>query len=179
MLPRLIGIPPDRASCGRSDRRAGRSWTFSSIPTYLPPGRNPSAHTARNSTFNENGPRDPEDLDDGLDIDEAGPGGIYFEGSGLELNDNFDEGLDLDEEGPGDLEMRLTNMIANGNTDEGVKGMEDKECEPGDDDETLNADPAACAVAGGSVTLVFRGLTTIGNGDDDLNDDGVDITEIP
>ncbi|MCL7957279.1 MAG: right-handed parallel beta-helix repeat-containing protein [marine benthic group bacterium] len=120
--------------------------------------------TARNSTFNENGPRDPADLDDGLDIDEAGPGGIYFEGSGLELNDNFDEGLDLDEEGSGDLEIRLTNVIANRNTDEGVKGTEDKECEPSDDDETLNADPAACALAGGSVRLTFRGLTTIGNG---------------
>ena len=36
--------------------------------------------------------------------------------------------------------------------------------EPSDDDETLNPDPAACALAGGSVRLTFRGLTTIGNG---------------
>ncbi len=65
------------------------------------------------------------DLDDGFDIDEAGPGSIRGRVRWSELHNNLDEGLDFDEEDDGgvDVTVRRTNLT--GNTDEGIKISEE------------------------------------------------------
>lgn len=107
--------------------------------------------SVRNSTFDENGsqPQLPSDLEDGFDVDEAGPGTIDLRIVGTTANNNFDEGIDLDEDGPGDIVARLTNVEAIGNLDEGIKFTEDE------------AD-----LGGGSVLFHFRRVIASGNGDD-------------
>lgn len=61
------------------------------------------------------------DVDDGLDIDEAGPGSIIATLSIGQMIGNFDEGYDFDEQGPGDIDVVLTAIIANGNIDDAIK----------------------------------------------------------
>ncbi|QFU76823.1 hypothetical protein EY643_14845 [Halioglobus maricola] len=64
------------------------------------------------------------DLDDGFDIDEAGPGSIVGQIGNSTLSFNLDEGLDLDEEGPGGFDISVQRVRAFGNYDEGVKMSE-------------------------------------------------------
>ncbi|OAN82197.1 hypothetical protein A8B78_08705 [Jannaschia sp. EhC01] len=61
------------------------------------------------------------DVDDGLDIDEAGPGSIIATFSVGQMLANFDEGYDFDEAGPGDIDVVFTGIIANGNIDDAIK----------------------------------------------------------
>lgn len=61
------------------------------------------------------------DVDDGFDIDEAGPGSIIATFSVGEMIGNFDEGYDFDEAGPGDIDVVFTAIIANGNIDDAIK----------------------------------------------------------
>lgn len=77
--------------------------------------------TALQSAFDLNGPKDPADLDDGIDIDEAGGGSIRVKLSDVTINGNFDEGLDLTEDGDGDIIAQLARVQANDNNDEGIK----------------------------------------------------------
>ncbi len=77
------------------------------------------------STFNENGFFNEEDLDDGLDVDEAGAGSVFVKLRNVELNDNLDEGLDLDEEDAGSIRLDAGNILVNRNLDEGVKVSEE------------------------------------------------------
>lgn len=65
------------------------------------------------------------DLDDGFDIDEAGPGGIEVVMINSEISDNLDEGVDFDEEGPGGILASFIGTKANGNTDDGYKLSEE------------------------------------------------------
>lgn len=97
----------------------------------------------RNSTFDRNGefcaaidppvkdgPCDDEgvpDVDDGFDVDEAGPGSIFGKIRNVYVTDNFDEGLDFDEEDEGGFELQLINVLAEGNTDEGIKISEEND----------------------------------------------------
>lgn len=64
------------------------------------------------------------DLDDGFDIDEAGPGDLRATVRNSVIRDNLDEGLDFDEEGPGSILLNLVNVEATGNTDDGYKNSE-------------------------------------------------------
>lgn len=64
------------------------------------------------------------DLDDGFDIDEAGPGSINATLLGVSITGNLDEGIDFDEEGPGDILFGITGSEARGNTDDGFKMTE-------------------------------------------------------
>lgn len=64
------------------------------------------------------------DLDDGFDIDEAGPGDLRAAVRNSVIRDNLDEGLDFDEEGPGSILLNLVNVEATGNTDDGYKNSE-------------------------------------------------------
>lgn len=87
------------------------------------------------SDFSGNGeqPQFPEDLEDGFDIDEAGPGGIHLVMRGTTVNDNIDEGIDLDESdldefgddvvgpGVGDVYFEARGVVATGNADENIK----------------------------------------------------------
>lgn len=65
------------------------------------------------------------DLDDGFDIDEAGPGGLEVVMIGSDVSDNLDEGVDFDEEGPGGITASFISTKANGNTDDGYKLSEE------------------------------------------------------
>lgn len=61
------------------------------------------------------------DVDDGFDIDEAGPGSVIASLSIGQTLGNFDEGYDFDEAGPGDIDVVFTGIIANGNLDDAIK----------------------------------------------------------
>lgn len=65
------------------------------------------------------------DVDDGFDIDEAGPGSIIATVTGSTISNNFDEGLDFDEEGTGGFDLDVVNVYAENNADESVKASEE------------------------------------------------------
>ena len=64
------------------------------------------------------------DLDDGIDIDEAGPGGLRVTMLDSEILRNHDEGVDLDEEDAGDAFITILRSAAEGNTDDGFRTSE-------------------------------------------------------
>jgi hypothetical protein len=64
------------------------------------------------------------DLDDGIDLDEAGDGSIEALMIGALITSNFDEGVDFDEEGNGDIVVQFINTNASNNTDDGFKMSE-------------------------------------------------------
>ncbi len=65
------------------------------------------------------------DLDDGIDLDEAGPGSIRMVMGNSTVVDNLDEGVDIDEEGEGHISIALSDTVATGNTDDGFKFSEE------------------------------------------------------
>jgi hypothetical protein len=87
------------------------------------------------TAFDRNGrqPQNPEDLEDGFDIDEADEGDIVVSIVHSTASGNFDEGVDLGEEGPGNIRFEATRLVASGNVDEGIKVSEDAETEAGGD----------------------------------------------
>jgi hypothetical protein len=103
------------------------------------------------SHFTRNGRFDPEDLDDGFDIDEYDEGGISGSVSSSSANKNYEEGFDFNENDPdagatGDLEIEMTLVSANHNVEEGIDLEEDDDF--GD---------------GGDLIAVMNGIETIGN----------------
>ncbi len=64
------------------------------------------------------------DVDDGLDIDEAGPGSIEGQITRGFMEGNFDEGYDFDEAGPGNIEVVFNAIFAGGNVDDALKMSE-------------------------------------------------------
>ena len=75
------------------------------------------------SVFNDNGPFDLDDTDDGLDIDEAGAGRLQVRVRQSEINGNFDEGLDLDEAGRGSIFLDVEDTFANINGNAKLEGL--------------------------------------------------------
>lgn len=65
------------------------------------------------------------DLDDGIDIDEAGDGSLYSVMINTLIAGNLDEGVDYDEEGNGDIVAHYVNSRARNNTDDGFKHSEE------------------------------------------------------
>ena len=65
------------------------------------------------------------DVDDGFDIDEAGPGSIVANFWHSEINDNLDEGIDFDEQGAGMIFSRFVETSARNNRDDGFKLSEE------------------------------------------------------
>ncbi len=61
------------------------------------------------------------DLDDGIDIDEAGDGSITGSITVSKVADNLDEGFDFDEEGEGGMSMDFVRIEGTGNGDEAIK----------------------------------------------------------
>ena len=111
------------------------------------------ARVTRNGIF------DPEDLDDGFDIDEAGDGSILGQIVSSSANHNFEEGLDINENDAGDLRVDLVDVDASYNREEGI------DCEEDDD-----------VAGGGDLVTVMDGVRTIGNGADG-GDGGLKIRE--
>lgn len=119
------------------------------------------------------------DVDDGLDIDEAGPGSIIATFSVGEMIGNYDEGYDFDEAGPGDIDVVFTGIIGNGNIDNAIKLSEEG---PGSVYLTATAVEASSngsvgIVAeeedGGDLTMALIGSATSGNDGGDLGVEAV------
>ena len=71
------------------------------------------------------------DLDDGIDLDEAGEGGIYSLMIKSTIKFNLDEGVDYDEEGPGGIEAGFVKNLAEDNNDDAFKLSEEDEGDVG------------------------------------------------
>ncbi len=80
-----------------------------------------------------NGVFDPEDLDDGFDIDESGDGSIVGIILASAANDNYEEGFDFNENDGGDLRVDMLRVEANGNREEGIDYEEDDDFAGGGD----------------------------------------------
>jgi len=65
------------------------------------------------------------DLDDGFDIDEAGPGDLQATVIDTVIEGNLDEGLDFDEEDGGSIKMTIVGSKSMNNTDDGYKHSEE------------------------------------------------------
>ena len=64
------------------------------------------------------------DLEDGIDIDEAGDGGLRVTMIDSEILRNRDEGVDFDEEDDGDVFVTFLRSTADGNRDDGFRTSE-------------------------------------------------------
>ena len=62
---------------------------------------------AGDSTFNDNGDQDSEDLEDGIDIDERGEGNVLVNFVNVGVQDCFDEGIDINEDDGGHIVARF------------------------------------------------------------------------
>lgn len=67
------------------------------------------------------------DLDDGIDLDEAGEGSLYAFMVASTISGNLDEGVDFDEEGPGSIDSAFIRTVAKENKDDGFKLSEEDE----------------------------------------------------
>ena len=111
------------------------------------------------------------DVDDGFDVDEAGPGSIKATVIGAAISNNFDEGLDFDEEDAGDIHLTLIGTTAVGNTDDAYKNSE--EGEGGVTGVMFNvaaSDNGGVGIVfeeedGGDVTVIGSNVSTSGNDD--------------
>lgn len=65
------------------------------------------------------------DLDDGIDLDEAGSGSIITLMIDSDIKGNLDEGVDYDEEGAGNIDVTFIDTRADKNTDDGYKFTEE------------------------------------------------------
>lgn len=90
------------------------------------------------------------DLDDGIDLDEAGEGGLVVTMIDSVISDNLDEGVDFDEEGAGDIIVNFIRNTATGNTDDGYKMSEE------DDGAVLGTVVASKAETNGGKGFVFE-----------------------
>ncbi|MEO9514297.1 MAG: hypothetical protein ABJH45_02270 [Paracoccaceae bacterium] len=90
------------------------------------------------------------DLDDGIDLDEAGEGSIISDMFNSVINDNRDEGVDWDEEGPGDIIATFVATQAYLNTDDGFKMSEE------DSGRVIGFVDGALASANGGKGIVFE-----------------------
>ncbi|MDT8410438.1 MAG: hypothetical protein RQ741_12620 [Wenzhouxiangellaceae bacterium] len=119
------------------------------------------------------------DLDDGFDIDEAGPGWLLGSVSMSLVSDNLDEGLDFDVEGPGGADIEIRRVVAVGNGDEGIKLSE-----AGGDGATAHLMGVLVTGNGndgiqiesengdGTVHVIFSNSTSTGN-----DNDGLDLSQ--
>ena len=121
------------------------------------------------------------DLDDGFDVDEAGPGGIDATLINVTVTGNLDEGLDFDEEDAGSIVLRLDDSILKGNSDDGVKVSEE------DDGDVLAALSGVFALSNGGKGIVFEEeddgdamiavLFSTTRNNDDGDDTGIEVDE--
>jgi hypothetical protein len=80
------------------------------------------AVTIVKSNFLENGtnPANAIDPEDGLDVDERGPGDVWLMVSESRFNKNFDDGIDIDERNAGTIFSNLEDVKATKNLDQGI-----------------------------------------------------------
>ena len=121
------------------------------------------------------------DLDDGFDIDEAGPGSVVVNIRNSVINGNLDEGIDFDEEDSGMIFARFVDTAAAGNRDDGFKFSEE------DDGSVIGRVSESKAIGNGGKGFVFEeegtgdlfvsvsGSYTSGN--DDSDDTGIEAVQ--
>ena len=83
----------------------------------------------QHTKINANGFFSSEDYDDGIDVDELGPGGIDGRFVQVEANGNAEQGVDLKENNLGDLRVTMNQVVARGNAEEGIEFEEDDDFE--------------------------------------------------
>ncbi|MES2522426.1 MAG: right-handed parallel beta-helix repeat-containing protein [Gemmatimonadota bacterium] len=113
----------------------------------------------RDTRILRNGKFDPEDLDDGFDIDEYNDGSIVGTVTRTTANDNYEEGLDFNENNAGDLRVDLAGVEASRNREEGIDYEEDDDF-----------------AGGGDLVTTMTDIVTNGNGVDG-GDAGLKIRE--
>ena len=79
----------------------------------------------RRTSASDNGALTTEDLDDGIDIDETGPGDIDARFADVSANRNAQQGIELNENNLGDLDLAMTRVTADDNGAEGIEVEED------------------------------------------------------
>lgn len=79
----------------------------------------------QDTRIERNGKFDPDDLDDGFDIDEYDAGSILGVLQRVVASNNFEEGLDFNENNAGDLRVDLAFVEASNNREEGIDYEED------------------------------------------------------
>ena len=121
--------------------------------------------SVRHTDIEANGFFSAEDWDDGIDVDELGPGGIDGRFLHVVVSGNAEQGVDLNENNLGDLRVTMHQLTANGNAEEGVELEED------DDFEDFPAESW-----GGSVVATLVHVTANGNGAND-GDAGLKLRE--
>lgn len=105
------------------------------------------------------------DLDDGMDVDEGGPGDLVGRFVQVVAADNAEQGIDLNENNLGDLRVEMRQVTASGNGEEGVEFEED-------DDHDDYADEAW----GGDLVATLVRVTADRNGEND-GDAGIKLRE--
>jgi hypothetical protein len=96
-------------------------------------GRGDVLFDISHTQFLRNGPFDPNDLDDGLDIDEAQDGHVVGRLVQVTANDNHEEGIDINENDAGDMRIAMVQVEASRNVEEGVDLEEDDDFQGGGD----------------------------------------------
>jgi len=122
------------------DERGAGDATFSLRDTEL----------AGNGSFTE------EDLDDGIDVDEAGDGNLIGRFNNVVVNRNFEQGVDLNENGVGDLRVTMADVKAAENGEEGIEFEEDDDVAGGGDIEADLVRITTRANGGGDAGLKLR-----------------------
>ncbi len=115
--------------------------------------------TVTGSQFLRNGNFDPEDLDDGFDIDEYNEGSIIGKVVLSAASNNFEEGFDFNENNAGDFRVDMSFVEASGNREEGIDFEEDDDF-----------------AGGGELVTTLVGIKANGNGADG-GDGGLKIRE--
>jgi hypothetical protein len=127
---------------------------------------------ATNTTFDDNGDQDPDDFEDGIDVDERGAGSVIATFNNVSAAGNFDEGIDLNEDDDGDI---LLTILQSDVTDSGDgDGLRCRETGNGD----IIVDAKQCLIAGsddegiqfseeddGDVIVDMKNVEVSGNGD--------------
>lgn len=122
-------------------------------------GEGHAVFDVRHTVVNANGPFTALDYDDGMDVDEAGPGDIIGRFLQVLASDNFEQGLDLNENDAGNLRLEATQVTARDNAEEGIELEEDDDF-----------------AGGGDIVARFTDITATGNGAED-GDAGFKVRE--
>jgi hypothetical protein len=122
-------------------------------------GEGSAVFAVAHAMLNENGAFTEEDYDDGIDVDEAGPGDIDGRFVHVTANGNYEQGVDLNENDAGDLRVTMNQVEASDNAEEGVEFEEDDDF-----------------AGGGDIVAQLQNVTTLRNGAND-GDAGLKLRE--
>ena len=110
-------------------------------------GAGDASFSLQHTSLVNNGFLSTEDPDDGIDVDEAGPGSIIARFNNVDVSNNSEQGVDLNENGEGDLRVTMSQVTGSGNGQEGIEFEEDDD-----------------VAGGGNLVADLKNVTTNGNG---------------